>query len=407
MGIIQIMIIERPYDVKRIRESKKWTLIYGRRKTGKTFLVQQFVPFDEYFFVKTNKSILDKENASIGYETFLEILKRSLAAEKTVVVDEFHRLGQDFFDTLHALKKQGKLILISSTLFLSKKLLSSKSALLGLFAEVPLGLIRLRDTLRAVQNLMLTKKERLELALLLREPLAVDYADEKMHPRQIFASVIIHSLKTIPALVGEIFAEEAREISGVYEGILRSIATGKITSSEISNYLFSKKLIAKDDPSIPQQYLNNLLSFGIVKRIEIFNKKRFVYKHVSPLAKLYYYTDEKYNLSERSITEKEVLPLVSEMIPRLIEDQVREALAEQHGLRESIIEAADYDVDGCLLKFKKPEIALEVKWGALRSEDIQKSEEIMNKIDAPRKILFVPDKQGIQSALELMDAGDL
>lgn len=401
------MIIIRPEDVKRIKESKKWTLVYGRRKTGKTFLVQQFVPFHEYFFVKTNKSILDKQNNSISYEVFLEVLKRSLAEERTVVVDEFHRLGQDFFDLLHALKKQGKLILISSTLFLSKKLLSSKSALLGLFAEIPLGLIRLNDALRALQPLGLNKKEWLELALLLREPLAVDYLDEKQHARELAAIVIARSLKTIPALIGEIFAEEARDISAVYEGILRSIAIGKVTSGEISSYLFSKKLLTKDDPSIPQQHLANLLSIGILKRIQVLNKKKFVYKHVSPLAKMYYYADEKYNLAERLVTEKEAMPVVNELMPRLIEDAVREALAEREGLRESIIEAADFDVDGCLLKFKKPVIVLEVKWRHVDRADIIKSEETLNKIDAPRKILFVPDKRSIQTTLEVMDCEDI
>ncbi len=401
------MIILRPEETKRIKESTKWTLVYGRRKTGKTFLVRQFVPYDEYFFVKTNKSILDKENVSISYEVFLEVLKRSLADGKTLVVDEFHRLGQDFFDMLHALKKQGKLILISSTLFLSKKLLSSKSALLGLFAEAPIGLIRMRDALHAIKDMHLSKKERLELALIMREPLAVDYLDEKKHPRELVATVIARSLKTIPALVGEIFAEEAREISGVYEGILRAVALGKVTSGEISSSLFSKKLIAKDDPSIIQQYLNNLLSFGVLKRIEILNKKRFIYKHVSPLAKMYYYADEKYNLAERLVQEREVLPIVDELMPRLVEDNVREALAEREGLRESIIEAADYDVDGCLLKFKKTEIALEVKWKNIDSSDILRSEEILGKIDASRKILFVPDKKGITTALETMDVDDL
>lgn len=405
--VILIMIILRQDDVKRIKESKKWTLVYGRRKTGKTFLVQQFVPFDEYFFIKTNKSILDKGNTSVSYEAFLEILKRSLAEGKIVVVDEFHRLGQDFFDLLHALKKQGKLILISSTLFLSKKLLSSKSALLGLFAEMPIGLIRLSDALASLRPLRLNKKDQLELALLLREPLAVDYLDEKQQARELAATVIVRSLKTIPALVGEIFSEEARDISAVYEGILRSIALGKVTSGEISSYLFSKKLLAKDDPSIPQQHLNNLLSIGIIKRIQILNKKRFVYKHVSPLAKMYYYADEKYNLAERLVNEKEVAPIVNELMPRLVEDHVREALAEREGLRESIIEAADFDVDGCLLKFKKPAIALEVKWKEVDRSDITKSEETLSKIDAPRRILFVPDKKGIQTKLEVMDVGDL
>ncbi len=407
MLIILMMIIPRPQEIKRIKESKKWTLVYGRRKTGKTFLVRQFVPFDEYFFVKTSKSIINKENTSISYDVFLEILKRTLQEEKTVVVDEFHRLGQDFFDTLHALNKQGKVILISSTLYLSKKLLSSKSALLGLFAEIPISLISLRDTLRAIASLNKEKKESLELALVLREPLAVDYYEEKKPVREITATILASSLKTIPALIGEIFSEEAREISGAYEGILRSVALGKVTSGEISNYLFSKKLIAKDDPSIPQQYLNNLLSFGILKRIGVFNKKKFIYKHVSPLAKLFYYADEKYNIAERLIDEKQVAPIIAELMPRLIEDAVREMLAERSGLRESILEAADYDVDGCLLKFQKPQIALEVKWKSIDAEDIKKSEETLSRIDAPQKILFVPDKKGIRSKLKVMDVGDL
>src|SRR3989344_7817201 len=145
-SIILIMIIDRPMDTRKIADSKKWVLVYGRRKTGKTFLVNNFIKYDEYFFVKSNKNILSKDNQSISYETFIEILKRALESNKTVIIDEFHRLGEDFFDFLHYTKKQGRLILISSTLFLSKKLISSKSALLGLFAEIPLTLISLQDT---------------------------------------------------------------------------------------------------------------------------------------------------------------------------------------------------------------------------------------------------------------------
>src|SRR3989338_11546656 len=141
MSIIHFMIINRPKEVKRINETNKWSLIYGRRKTGKTFLVNNFIKNNEYFFVKTNKNILTKNGNSITYETFIEILQRSLNNNETIVVDEFHRLVADFFDFLHFIKKKGKLILISSTLFLSKKLISEKSALLGLFAEIPLNLI--------------------------------------------------------------------------------------------------------------------------------------------------------------------------------------------------------------------------------------------------------------------------
>jgi len=405
--VINNLVINRPEEIKRINEIKKWSLVYGRRKTGKTFLVNNFIKSDEYFFVKTNKNILTKNNESISYETFLEILKRELEKEKIIVIDEFHRLGKDFFDLLHFEKKQGRIILISSTLFLSKKLISEKSPLLGLFAEIPIGLISLKDSLKTLEKFKFSKKDRLELAILLREPIAIDYFDEKKHAREIIALIIESSLKTIPALIGEIFSEEEREISSVYEGILRGIAIGKINSGEISSYLFSKKILKKDDPSLIQQYLNNLISFGIIKRIDIFNKKRFIYKLVSPLSRIYYYADEKYNLSERKISMEELERIIDELMPRIVEDSIREFLAEKNGLIESVVQSSDFDIDGYLLKFKKPEIAMEVKWKKLDKEDILKSELTLNKVDAPKKFLFVQDKTGVDSNLKVIDVEDL
>ena len=401
------MIIHRPRETEGIEEAKKWVLVYGRRKTGKTFIIHNFIKYDEYFFIKSDKGILTKDAKSINYETFIEILRRGIEENKVIVIDEFHRLGNDFFDFLHYSKKNGKIILISSTLFLSKKLISEKSALLGLFFEIPIGLISLKDTLMSLKRFHFSKKEMLELAILLREPIAIDYFDEKKKAKEIIAEVILGSTKTIPALIGEIFNEEAREISAVYEGILRAISIGKSNSGELSNYLFSRRLIKKDDPSIIQQYLNNLISFGIIKRLELFNKKRFVYKLVSSLSRIYYYADEKYNLSERKVTKNEIFSIINEIIPKIVEDNVREFLAEKYGLKESIIEGKDFEIDGCLLKFKKPETLLEVKWKKLKKDDMKKAEKNLGMIEAKNKILFVIDKKGVKSNLTMIDVSDL
>lgn len=165
------MIIPRPAYETRLNELKKWTFVFGRRKTGKTFLVRNFLKSDESFFIKNSRTILTKDSTSISYETFLEIIKRELQRENVIVVDEFHRLGEDFFDFLHHLEKKGRLVLISSTMNLSKKLLSKKSALLGLFAEFPLGIIDLNDILTVLHTYKIPKKDLLELAIFLREPL--------------------------------------------------------------------------------------------------------------------------------------------------------------------------------------------------------------------------------------------
>jgi len=403
------MIIERPLEVKRINEIKKWILVYGRRKTGKTFLVENFVKYDEYFFVKRDRTLISKkDDKSITYETFIEILKRALADRKTVVVDEFHRLGDSFFDFLHYTKKEGKLILISSTLFLSKKLFGSHSALLGFFAEIPVGLISMKDCVKTLKKFGFSKKQTVELAMIIREPITIEYFNEKDAARKILGKVLISSINTIPSLIGEIFVEEDRSISAIYDGILRAIANGNIVSSEISSYLFARRLIQKDDPSIIQQYLSNLMQFGIIKKIEIYGKKRFVYKHISLLARMFYYADEKYNISEGYPNEQELERIANEIMPKLVEDAVREYFAHKFGLKESIAEAKDFDIDGCLLKFKKPEISIEIKWkDKISKNEIIKAEKNLSRIAVKKRLLFLPDKKLIHSnIIDIVDVSD-
>lgn len=410
MDIILIMIIVRPNEIKAITESKKWMLVYGRRKTGKSFLVENFAKYDDYFFVKKDKSIIDKKNNNtLNYDTLIEILRRNIHDNKTTVIDEFHRLGQEFLEFLHASKKSGRIILLSSTLYLAKKLFSANSSILGIFKELPINLISITDTITNLKN-KYSKKELFELSIILKEPITIDYLQENKSPRELFAEIITGSIKTIPALIGEIFLEEERSISGIYEGILRAIANGNVTSSKIADYLYSRKLITKNDPSLTQQYLNNLVSFGVLKKIYVFNKNKFVYKHTSPLVRLFYYADEKYNISERTINNEEILRIIDELMPKLVEDNARELLAEKYSLTELIYETKDYDVNILLSKFKTPQIAGEVKWKTtIDKNDIKNAEENLNKFDVKERILFVPDKDKIKvnTKLKIIDISDI
>lgn len=395
---------------KNILESyKDWVFVFGRRKTGKSFLVKNFINWDEYFFVKRDKTILSEKEGELSYDTLINILKRELNNNKTLVVDEFHRLGDDFLDFIHSLNKKGRLIVISSTLFLSKKLLEEKSPILGLFSELPLRIIDLDDTLKILKSIKLTKKELLENAILLREPITINSFDKNGRARNVFSKIILSKMNTVPALVGEIFLEEEKTLSSVYEGILRAIANGRIISTEITSYLFSKKLIVNNDASIVQQYLQNLLSFGIIKRIKVYNKNKYIYKLGSPLIKFFYYADEKYNISERDITNKEVERIAQEIMPKIVEDNIREFLALKFGLSEAIIETKDYDIDACLLRFNKPEAVVEIKWKEkINNNELLKIEGDLNKIQAKKRYLFVQDKSKVKSKLkvDIVDIND-
>ena len=401
------MIIPRTDLTRRIENSSKWVFIYGRRKTGKTYIVENTVKFDEFFFVNRNRSILDKKNNEImSYETFTFLFRRLLANNQTVVIDEFHRLGDEFLDILHSAQKRGKLILITSTLFLARKLLTAHSPIMGLFNEIMVDIISLDETLKELSKFQLQKKDLLELSIFAREPIAIDYMD-KLSPTPTISEILLGSLKAVPALVGEIFSEEERTLTMVYNGILSAVATGNISSGKISSFLFSRRLIQKDDPSIIQAYLGNLIKIGVLKKLIIFNRNKFAYKISSPLIRLFFYAEEKFAISDRNVSAKELDEILSILLPRIVEDNVREFISLWENLVETIIKDSDYDVDGYLLRFKKPQIALEVKWRD-KVRDIGKIETNLLSIIAEKRVLFVTDKSDLRSEkISLMDVSDL
>ena len=401
------MIIPRTDLTRRIENSSKWVFIYGRRKTGKTYIVENTVKYDEFFFVNRNRSILDKKNNEImSYETFTILFRRLLANNQTVVIDEFHRLGDEFLDILHSVQKRGKLILITSTLFLAKKLLAAHSPIMGLFNEIMVDIISLDETLKELSKFQLQKKDLLELSIFAREPIAIDYMD-KLSSTPTISEILLGSLKAVQALVGEIFSEEERTLTMVYNGILSAVATGNISSGKISSFLFSRRLVQKDDPSIIQTYLGNLIKIGVLKKIIIFNKNKFAYKISSPLIRLFFYAEEKFAISDRNVGSREIDEILSILLPRIVEDNVREVISLQENLVETIIEDSDYDVDGYLFRFKKPQIALEVKWRN-KVRDIGKFETNLLSIIAEKRVLFVTDKSDLRSEkISLMDVSDL
>lgn len=403
------MIIQREEE-KELEKINKWVLIYGRRKTGKTFLVRKFLKHDEYFFIKRDRTVIIQSSGnSVVYETFMEVFNRLLDDGKIVVVDEFHRLGPEFTDQLHYREKKGKLILISSTFHLAKNLIAKRSPLLGLFAEFRLGLIKPEDIARQVPN-GTARKEIAELAVLMSEPLVIDYYKGSMDSEELARIVLSTSKFLVPALVGETFNEEERTLTNVYAGILRAIACGKKISTEISSYLFSRKLIPKDNPGSVQPYLQNLVEIGLIKRVRIINRKSFVYEHFSPLIEMYYYADEKYNLGEMELNEPIFSAIYESVFPRIMERSIRSFLARKLGLMEAVAVEKDYDIDGCLMRLKKCEVALEVKWKKdVRREDLSRAEEVLSKVESKRKLLFVPDKSRARfgsKKLEIVDMSD-
>ncbi|NON62076.1 AAA family ATPase [Acidianus sp. RZ1] len=220
------MIIRREKDIREINEAG-WLIVYGRRKTGKSFLFHNIIDkFDNYYLVTRDRSVIDVVNNNrLSEEVLEQLLPLLLRERRTVIIDEFHRLPKRFFDFLQSISidKKGRLILITSTLHFYKELLSVSSPILGVFSEKEIGLVDPVDTLKTTLTVS-EGKEVVELAVALREPLTAEFA-EKGNP---LARTVYFKKDTVSALLGEIFLEEERRLTNAYYAILKAIADGDV-----------------------------------------------------------------------------------------------------------------------------------------------------------------------------------
>ncbi len=396
-----MVIIKRSVELERFRNAGPWIYVCGRRKTGKTFFIKNFTQWDEYFFVRKDGAIFDKNARELSFATFFEVFKEMIGRKK-IVVDEFHRLPDKFFDYLHFLGAKGNLVVVSSTLWLSKKLLGHGSPLLGLFDLIVFGIVDERDIILSLRD-MLKGRELIETCVYLREPvLASGY---KKPLREFISRYLYRNYMVVREMIGEIFDEEERMLSNVYEGIMRAVSDGKNISTEISTYLFSKGLIKKDNPGYIQRYLDNLVKMGILERMEIWGKKKFRYFHASPLFDLHYYLDEKYAYTENELEREFIKRVVDTKIPYHVEQFFRNLLSKIFGLKKVIVEEPEIDI--ALVDFKKIKVVAEVKWkNKISRAEIKRVEENLNKFNC-RKILIVPKKDALEREPEGIEVWDV
>ncbi|MCC5998978.1 MAG: ATP-binding protein, partial [Thermofilum sp.] len=156
-------------DVERFRNTGRWVLVYGRRKVGKSFFVRSSVEYDRYYFVGRGGFIYE-EDSVLSYEAFKREVVQSLERDEAVVVDEVQRLPGEFFDLLHRLGVRGRLVAVSSTLWLARELIGKRSPVLGLFSDFRMGLIDEVDILMNLRDKIGDKKKLVEYSIFLREP---------------------------------------------------------------------------------------------------------------------------------------------------------------------------------------------------------------------------------------------
>ncbi|MCI4408328.1 MAG: hypothetical protein JHC26_04500 [Thermofilum sp.] len=212
---------------------------------------------------------------------------------------------------------------------------------------------------------------------------------------------------TVPSLIGEIFTEEERMYTRVYDGILKAIADGRQVSTEIASQLYSHRLIPAQDPSLVHPYLKILADIGLLEKVKIYGKNKYYYRHVSQVIDYYYYLDAKYGVSERDIQETQALKVLAERIPLYAEQFVARLLSRKMGLWPEKIVEKDYEVDIALTDFQKLVAVVEVKWKEnIPRSELRNIEEKLSRFPCKR-ILFVPNREDLPWEPERVEAWDV
>ena len=380
-------ILRREY--KDLKNVEGWMLIYGRRKVGKSFLIRKYVNHDMYCVITRDLQAYFPSDGSFRKldEAFVQSIK-ALREGKTVVIDEFQRLPEKYWDGLSAEHPNGKLILVGSSFRVMKKLVDKRSPLLGLVLPYKLDIIHYADVLSQVKDPL--------LSLIYRDPWSINFVkglkdlEEKAYQLYMVAK----------ALIGEIFEEEERQLTMLYEAVLLSLAEGEWNTPIISGALNSKGFNVT--PSTVSGILDTLVNMGLVEKIKIYGDRRrarWYYRISSPIISLMFYAEAKYNVSFTETLGE--LP-----IGREVQFSIGEMMAEYKNLTFAYSPYEDIDV--VLLNNDKPVIGYEVKLGGFSKSEGEKSVERIRRAGIPKAgLISLTEKPNFSLADEVLGPEDL
>ncbi len=368
-------------------------LIYGRRKTGKTFYARHVLRNYYYFIVRRGGLFYDPVGDALFDTT--SFIRFCRAADK-IIVDEFHRANPRFFDAIHAGECGGELVLITSTLHYYRKLTEGIDApLKGLFTSYQVGLISPIDLLRHDWGVE-PGKEFLETILFYQEPVLIG---------KNIKDIVIGGKEIAQSLIGEILSEEDQAVSERFHYILEAIAAGRTRLTEISSYLYSRGLLPQQSTSLITKYIDIMVKIGLLEKIPVLGRKRHVYRHISPLTSLQYYLQARYEHFDLQLPWGFLEKAIRQVLPLLVERFVERLLAEVWGLKPvKIIEPEEIDL--ALLEYKRIRVVGEVKWKTrITRSEINKIESKLYQYPEAEKILIVPDESLVpETSLKVLDA---
>ena len=345
-----------------------WALVYGRRKVGKTYILENFVSHDVYMAVRLDGSIWIRgmDLGHLGEVAELpRIVTRLLEDGGTVVIDEFQRLPMRVLEDIARAHPAGRLVLSGSSMRVSASIMGRNSPLLGLLRPFKVGLVSPRDLLSSLSGHM-RPLEALQHAPLLRDPWTVPFFEGKGFLESI-VNMVPHM---VPGLVGEIFTEDERELTRTYSSILAIVGSGDGDPRKVATKLHSRGITATSASANVIPYMKNMVEMGLLERTKVYGKRRYRYSIPSFPMTLFYYLESRYALTDGTVPYEEVRPTAENALRFGIEGFIADLFAEMIGGRKELIKEADREVDVLVTVRGRPALVAEVKWGRATKGDV-------------------------------------
>ena len=378
------------WECNYLSRSGSWMLIYGRRKTGKTWLLRRCLKWTLYVTLTRGGNCIVEDGAKrefMDYEGAIERVLETLRGEgNIVVIDEFQRFPEKYWDliAIASQESRGLLMICGSSMGILRKIFDRKSSLLGIVSGFHIDLASVSDTVASLAK-NLSPRQALLWAPLARDPWILPHIDLAREPWHELLDKAFTLIPIVEGLVGEVFLEEERQLTKLYETLLRLLAMREWNIKVLANKLYSLGLTSSPQPSSVTGVLHVMEKMGLVTRLPLWKTRysRVYYMHRSPLLAMLLYLDEV----TAGLETKVPIEVVKNRYSIELQFTIGELLAEYHGLRQAytILPGGEGDVDIVLLDRKgNPKIGYEVKMGLITKREVMKILEVASKLNIPK-----------------------
>ena len=332
----------------------EFVVIYGRRRVGKTALINHFIDSKQaiYFMgVESNakqnlenfsKNIMEytsgisAETSFLSFQSALETVFRLSQKERLIlVIDEYPyvaRASKSLASTLQMLidryEDNSKLMLIlcgSSMSYMEDHVLAYKAPLYGRrTAQLKLVPFDFEEVCRYFKNFSAEEKA-LAYGIVGGTPQYLLQMNDKLTIEENVKNTYLDTMSSLYEEPMNLLKQEVRE-PAVYTAIITAIATGYSRMSEISTKV-------GEETNICSSYLKNLLALGIVRKESPYGEKsskKSIYSIDDNMFRFWYrFVPENASMIARGASDlvyKRIEPYFSDYMGKVFEDICRQYL---------------------------------------------------------------------------------